>query len=220
MKKKKKKSIVMCLLLLVVLSLPVSAQAASQKKKALKAYEKFLTKETVGFLDGGGASEDVSMAECRFALAYIDDNSVPELVIYSPEIEKLDWDGGLKYGGDYYGCYTVYTYKNGKVKRTAHTQLVKFAGYYKKEGVVSERYTIKNGLKENCYILRKGKLKEAFSKAKNTRSKKGIYRNEMKQTAISKAAYEKGLKSLTGGKRITKVKFRANTAANRKKYLK
>lgn len=33
-------------------------------------------------------------------------------------------------------------------------------------------------------------------------------------------AYEKGLKSLTGGRKLTKVKFRANTAENRKKYLK
>ena len=217
---KRKKSIVMCLLLLVLLAFPVSAQAASQKKKALKAYEKFLTKETVGFLDGGGELLNVPMAACRFALAYVDNNSVPELVVYSPEIEKLDWGGGLKYGGDYYGCYIVYTYKNGKVKRTARTQLVKFAGYYKKEGVLAERYTIKGGLKENHYILKKGKLKEAFSRSKGAHSKNRIYRNDMKQTVISKAAYEKGLKSLTGGRKLTKVKFRANTAANRKKYLK
>lgn len=54
-----------------------SAEAVSTKKKALKAYSKMLSKKTIKRT----GHTTMKTKDCKFAIAYIDNNSVPELIV-------------------------------------------------------------------------------------------------------------------------------------------
>mgnify|MGYP002709181887 CR=1 FL=1 len=190
-------------LLLLALMPTQEAMAASKKKQALKAYAAMLEKKEN---KTGNYNFD------KFALAYIDGDSVPELIY-----------------GDYGN--TVYTYKNAKVQQLYSPGTSYVAGYYKKKGVVCVTYAHGNAygdLLESYWYYKysKGKFVQKLSKYKNSSWKNGkkiassvTYWN-VKEKKISKSLFQRQLKKLVGTKKMSKFKFYKNTSANRQKYLK
>ncbi|MCD7746726.1 MAG: hypothetical protein LUI13_15850 [Lachnospiraceae bacterium] len=57
-----------------------TAYAASAKSKALKAYSGLLSQDSIKW---GSQSSVVSLSDCSFALIYLDNNAIPELLIYA-----------------------------------------------------------------------------------------------------------------------------------------
>lgn len=200
----------MTAMLTLLLAAGMTTQAASQKTKAMRAYKKMMAKTSI-------YKEDWKMktANCEFAVAYIDNNSVPELIVYN--------DTDIPHVGGY---GMLYTYRGGKVRYvTGLTMDDKSSlGYYKKKGILTDAYA-QMGMKGEKYIrLKKAKVSSVLYKSymMNGYSWKldTCYKYASNRTVeISKKSFSKKLKSYIGSRKMTKFKFYANTAANRAKYL-
>lgn len=226
MKQCKKVQIARILELLLILVLvftvvpAVPGEAASTKSKAIAAYKKKLSKSKVTVLPAGKKVMDLNdryvtyryskKANVKFAIAYIDNNNVPELILED-----------TNYG------YGLWMYKNGKVKcvKWGDTYDAPY-GYYRKKGIYegiaySEGspftkifYKYKNGVltpKLSKFVIYEGKpYAEYFFCTKS----------DLYQKPVSKAAFRKKLKSYVGNTKVTKISLKKNTSSNRKKYLK
>lgn len=191
----------MCVAMLAGILLPgVHTEAAAQKTKALKAYNKLLASDSIKRTDDGMTQNP---ADCSFALVYIDNNNVPELVI--------DCGGSLL-------RYAVYTYKNGKAQYVTNAGGI--FGYYKKKGI----FTGGVGVSYICinYVkLSSGKSVKKFSFIEYNGSATYQSYQSNKTVTITKAKFNRQLKKLVGStKETTNITWHKNTAANRKKYLK
>ncbi|MCD8019572.1 MAG: hypothetical protein LUF92_08335 [Clostridiales bacterium] len=195
MKKREKKLLwkvaLLTMVCAIVLLLPVQTQAASAKKKALKAYKTFLSKQ------GSSTSYD----DITFSIIYLNNDSVPELVFCKDTVE------------------TIYTYKNGAMKVIGNGSTDSVLGYYKKTGIVKhqgsfyERYERMKSGKLADYLY----VNYNFGTTnKNTYYK---YSGSLRQQITNKK-YQKLLKKYVGSKKLKTVKYHKNTAKNRKKYLK
>lgn len=201
------------LLLLFCVSLLIpsaDAQAASTKSKAIKAYKKFLTQDTIRWGNDTYYTA-VPTKNCTFSLVYIDNNSVPELVVKNnQDITHVA------------GFGVVYTYKNGKVQTVNNIQLDGKFYYYKKKGIFLTSYC---AMGQSCYTyckLNKGKSTAKLGKQTDLDTKVKTYYKctSTGTTDISKAKFNSSLKKLVGSKKKSTAAFHKNTKANRKKYLK
>lgn len=201
----------LCVVLLVGLCLEfgtVNAEAASAKSKAMKAYKNFLSGKTIAWDE----SWKVDAKDCQFAFAYIDNDSIPEMILYCPKASHVAGFGRL------------YTYRKGKVRQVASVNIdgSKFS-YYKKKGIYVSQYVM-GGVCDSYFKLSKGKSslklqkeKRIFASSSETSCMDG------KRKVISKSKFNKELKKLVGSKKKTTIKlkkFHNNTANNRKKYCK
>lgn len=194
--------------------MPVNVSAASTKQKALKAYNKLLSQSKINWRNGA----EVKTSDCSFAIVYIDNNNVPELVLHIPF--------GILSMAD--GCGILYTYKNGKAIKLQNMDLFTddFA-YYKKTGIFQDQHTGRGWTETTTSKLSSAKiskmlLEEDGNAATGTNASNAWYKYSAngKMTKITKNSYNKSLKSLTKGKKVTKAKFYKNTASNRTKVLK
>lgn len=220
--------LLMCVAMLAGILMPgVRAEAASKKAKAVKAYKEYLGQSVIY------PWEDSSMgwktSDCKFALAYVDSDVVPELVVFNFR------------SGSFNGYYTLLTYKEGKVSVVATpTQLGISFGYYKKKGILmgGHYYTHPQGgpgSSNTYYKLKKGEIASELMKGVYEpdeyykRTKKEYHYSfspagEWGDTKnITKTQFNKKLKKFVGSTKMTEdssMKFYKNTAANRKRYLK
>ena len=124
----------------------VNVHAASTKKKALKAYKKMLSKKKLR-IDVDEA-KTVRTSKLSFAIAYIDNDNVPELILKRTDNDDI---------GFY--CHNLfYIYRKGKTKRlTASYGNISMTGYYYKKTGFFEVY--EDGGTGDFYLkLEKGKL--------------------------------------------------------------
>ena len=219
-KVKTKNKILRALQLLLILTLVFTAipampgEAASTKSKALSAYKKKLSaskvtvlppgkKVTVNYYDTVTYRYSKSAA-VKFAIAYIDNDNIPELILQDNRY-----------------CYGVWTYKSGKV-RCVHwgDSLTDPYGYYKKKGIFEDlHYTEGSPFYKYFYQFRNGKMTHKLTKIVQEQGQP--YAEYMiRSRMVSKAVFKKKLKSYVGNKQVTKISLRKNTRANRKKYLK
>ena len=107
----------------------VNVHAASAKKKALKAYKKMLSKKKLRINVEG--ANTVRTSKLSFAVAYIDNNSVPELILKRTDDDEIGFN-----------CHDLfYIYRKGKTKRlTASYGNVSMTGYYYKKTGFFEVY--------------------------------------------------------------------------------
>lgn len=197
----------------VILMIPVETQAASTKAKALKAYRKLLTQSRIKWNDYGTY---VNSKDCFFAIAYVDNNSVPELILECYTTSHAEGYGAL------------YTYRNGKAQLVTGLSLNGPFRYYKKKGIFIDNYT-GSGVGQNYYTkLYKGKAYTKLGKAEEVQywnNNKVSYTytdctdlSNYKQ--ISKSTFKKRLKKLVGSSKVRTVSMKTNTKANRSRYLK
>lgn len=192
---KRVRKLMLLVMLLVLAAMPMNVRAASQKTKAMSAYKTFLAQTTGAY----GGDYD------KFALAYIDKNSVPELLFRDP-------------------IYTyVYTYKNGRVTLMHKDQSMNVFKYYKKKGIIV-RFYAHRGLQTTTWLrLSDGSFTEYLGTQKygSTAYYKYVRQNSYyTEKSVTKSKFNKLLKKYVGTKKVSSIKFYKNTAANRKKRLK
>lgn len=204
---------VLFMLVLLVTICPMEAQAASKKTKAIKAYKAMLSEKTMRWgLDT--YYKAVPTDKCSFTIAYIDNDSVPELIVYSGYVSRPA------------GNMLIYTYRNGKaqvVKNTVTGRYYADGGefsYYRKKGIFISCYCA-GGVTDNYCRMSRNKAGYKLKADNSLMYGKSYYRcagEKMKK--ITKKDFDKALKKLVGSKKKTTAKFYKNTASNRKKYLK
>lgn len=192
----------------------------TEKTKALAAYEKLLKQSTVGI-------RRWPSKRCKFALIYVDNNDVPELLVF------------CTYSGTSNGYYDLFTYKNGKVVRMEVSMGTSFQ-YYKKAGVFGSGRWItdpQGGPGESMQYckMQNGKLSgiivwsKYYPNRRYRRNKTEYYYGYSKtgrssdMKTVSKSTYQKLEKQWIGGKKPIKnssIKFYSNTETNRRRYLK
>ena len=221
MKKTKIRNRLLLFVLVLALFVPsANGYASTQKQKALDAYKSMLSKSKVSILNSGSKYFDrkknglvtyspTTSSKVQFAIAYIDNNDVPELIV-----KRSD------------GLFAVFTYKNSKIYRVkAGDTCDRFAGYYKKTGGYklidsSESYYDDKIQYEDYYLLTSSGSTKKLSKYVTPDEIEYRSVNKSNIITISHASFKSKFVSLTKGKALTKVKYYSNTAANRKKYLK
>ncbi len=203
--------------LLILMTIPVAggvfpchASAAAGKKKAFQAYNKFLSKKRIDWDDD--EYEPQIMSKLNFAIAYIDKNEIPELVIYNAR--------GKSHG--VFGDGMVYTYRNGKLKKSGvlGCSLLGKVRYYEKIGIIKD-YSFDNFSRNWCfyYKLSAGKVRSTGSETEyNYDDNRWEYTARYKK--CSRKKYRKRVMVITKNKTGKKFKWFKNTAANRKKHLK
>lgn len=215
---KKLKKIFMIMLCVVLITPCMNVSAATQRQRAISAYKKWLSATYVRVLQKGTVYyDDWAYKRCtysktkasavKFALAYIDGDSIPELVVYTKK-------GHVELFG-------ILTYKNGKVRRVySSTGSSKILGYYKKTGCFLERaFSEGTPYYDNYYKMSGAKSTKKYSKFSYS-----IYSTEAEYyisgKSATKKAFTSGVQNLTKKKSMTKLKFYKNTKANRNKKIK
>lgn len=205
------------ILALVVAMIPaMPGEAASTKSKAMAAFKKKLSASTVTVLPKGKKVINLNdkkvtyksskTKNVKFAIAYIDNNNVPELILEDP----------------FYG-YGVWAYKGGKVTCVLWgDSYCKTYGYYKKKGIYEDiTYSEGSPFTKSFYQYKNGKMTERLSKFVHQEGRPEAdysFHNPYKE--VSKAAFKKRLNSYVGKTAVTKLYPVKNTSKNRKKYLK
>lgn len=204
-------SLTMFFSITTVLSVPASVDAVSNRTKAIRAYKKFLKKERKKkesyMYDGNNTIE-------KFSIINLDKNKTPEMV--------------LQKGSLYY----VYTFKNGKVKKTdidnMYTLDERFY-YYPKSGIYT-RCSARDGFITTAFVKLTG-TKIKYKLSEQTIMGSSNYSNDYPSAKyykittkgskkISKKTFKSTLKKLTRGKKGKVAKFYSNTVSNRKKHCK
>ena len=187
--------------------------AASAKVKAIKAYRKKLSKSSIAVFPKGTKLYDefweppvsytsTKSSQVTFATAYITKDNVPELIVRDP-----------KYG------YALFTYKKGKVKRLLYWDNYDYPyGYYKKKGIylnyASSEGTPHTDVYYKVTTTKAEKVMDVFFDGNDP-----LY-YKVRNTEVSASTFKKAKKSYIGKSKLTKIKMRKNTKANRKKYIK
>ena len=204
--KKKTRITILLTTLLLLFAFAMPASAASTKSKALKAYKKLLAQKEITFvrsIDGTTTKLSFPTSKMKFALVYLDNNTVPELVIDNLDNIPIMWYGEIGFS-DFGNA--VFTYKGGKLKQLdVYNSNWRLTKVYKKKGVFYSNNT--HHKKEATYYYIKGTKTIYIGSFEN-----GKY--------YKKSAFQKLLKKYVGSTKATKIKYYKNTAANRKKYLK
>lgn len=198
MKKKiKYMGIIAAMFFCLLLCSNIQANAAGRTKgKAVKAYCELLKKSKIGSSGYKAASKS-----CEFALAYLDNDSIPELIVRDKSV----------------GVGWVYAYRSGRAKLSEEVVLRNFY-YYKKAGIYLVSGYGFNWGGEFYYKFSKGKSTLQYEKNDNFFD--GVsYMKGKNRIRITKTEYNRRVKKLIGSRKKIAVKFYKNTKANRIKYL-
>lgn len=204
-------------LMLVMLFPGVTAHAAS-KKKALKAYKKLLSKNTIMIAPKNATIwpeikyKGTKKKNARFSLAYLDSDKVPELFVYDPS-----------------AGYAVFRYKKGKAVRAGYELYWTVPkGYYYKTGIYRTSGDVEGYIFYDRYNrYSSGKFTQIIEHNycedyddDDNRIIEHEYRSYPGAREITKGRFDALLKNYTKGRAMTGLVLRKNTAKNRKKYLK
>ena len=209
-------------------------QAASKRTKALKAYKRLLSKKKLKFNYGYKA---VKTKYVRFSTAYINDDSIPELVIHS--LRKTGYirrnpkydDGPMVYSYPKDGL--VYTFRGGKLKKVGEINISDETKvrYYKRKGVLmavrNERDPESSDYNRRRYfyltVSNGGRLGTTYLwKALYYNLdiwEYGEYSDPYNDIALSKEEFQDELYPFTNNAGRSKFKWHGNSKKNRKKYL-
>ena len=218
-------AVIMC----IVLSVPrIHVDASTQKQMAMRAYKIWLGRSTVCVLKRGSKYKrsitySTSKAgDVKFALAYIDNDGIPELII-STNVGDTP-------------LYGILTYKNGRISRVYNSDgRFMFSGYYNRTGCFLEKYNFHDYIggrrcdTYNNYYIKMGS--STFNTLLIAHRFKRNYSNPYKlvndeYTIVSKSRvtnrseFIRYMSNVTKGKSLSKVTFYRNTSANRNKILK
>ena len=179
----------------------------------VKAYKKLLSQRSVNW---DNTTLELKTSKMEFALAYIDNNSVPELII--------DTGGQTPHA---VGWGLLYTYRNNKLTYVGTLELNNTLYYYKKKGIILDNYTGGGATADTYRLLKNGRIY-------NKLQRNGYYNyatweidryeyydsSSSRMKSISKSKFNSKLKKLVGSKKAAAVKLYENNKANRSKYIK
>lgn len=192
----------------------ITTNATSTKKQALSGYAQMMEQPRLKVYDEGSDEGDnilyINTKKLSFALAYIDNDSIPEMIVRRADGS----DFGLEFDA------IIYTWNNGKVKRLhidPFGEAFQVTGYYKKTGVFIDH----GAYGETMYIkLSNGKTKRKMFSVDALFSEEG--KNEyygLNGKRMSKSKFKHQLDKLVKHKKQSRFVFHKNTVKNRKKYL-
>ncbi len=195
---KKKISLLLVLFTMVIMMIAAMPASAAQKnkgaKKALKAYSKYLTKSKIRIYKGAKVIKKNQIT--RFAVAYIDNDNIPELIF---EVGKLKDSSLVPY-------HVVLSYRNKKVVMLTNvTRKSKFLSYFPYMNVMMSQYD------ENVY--------PTYNINGLGVEPEDPYVEGMTDAEYD-AAVKKQLESIVGDTPQTEFDWKKNTKKNRKKFLK
>lgn len=204
----------MCIMCVFVMLPANQAQAASNKTKAIREYKKMLAKKTLK----RDSATVYQTKNCRFALAYIDNNSIPELIVYNN-----------KDASHIQGWGALYTYRKGKVRLVSPLTLDTRSrlGYYHKTGWFADNTTYQGYGGDTFQKLSGGKIKDDYTFSRSVEYRGGAYvitgygiMSNGSYQEVDATAFNRALSYNTNHKKFKKFKFYKNTKTNRKKHLK
>lgn len=196
---------------------------ASDYVQAMKAYDEFLSQDTITVGDSIGGTNVWHCSSCDFALPYISNDDIPELMLYN----FADNDHASGYGA-------IFQYRDGEVKLLGRLSLndVRGIGYYRGTGYFMDQYA-STGLGDittnhiddlesidGITNMMFGMSMEYDSD--DTSQIAGYYvgrPGEQGFVDVSKSEYDKALKKATNNVEMTQYKFFHNTEENREKQL-
>ena len=214
---------ILLILALVIAMIPaIPGEAASTKSKALAAYKKMLSQSTVTVVPkkvprrwGSRTYNPAKAKNVFFSIAYIDNDSVPELILFDQAT-------------DYYG---IWTYRNGKIVNLEY--LINYQepgyynriyGYYLKKGIFLTYHVFPDdGHDMSYYKISNGKAKEVLCRLKDKGDKSERYyctRSNGTYKQLAKRTFYNKLKSYIGSTKFRRLCVHRNTASNRKKFVK
>lgn len=186
---------------------------SSDYVQAMKAYDEFLSQEEIP-IDSSWEDTNVwESSSCEFALAYISNEEVPELIVHYPQAK-------VKTGA-------LYQYRDGEVKWVAAMDLddIDNLGYYSGTGYYMEKdaegdysdQTIQyiddliyaDDWEHMAFMIMEDDGVAQFS----------IYEPEPGPENVGEEEYNKQLKIHTDNKELTHYEFFNNTKENREKHL-
>lgn len=197
--------------------------ASSDYVQAMKAYDEFLSQDTITVGDSIGGTNVWHCSSCDFALPYISNDDIPELMLYN----FADNDHVSGYGA-------IFQYRDGEVTLLGRLSLndVRGIGYYRGTGYFMDQYA-STGLGDittnhiddlesidGITNMMFGMSMEYDSD--DTSQIAGYYvgrPGEQGFVDVSKSEYDKELKKATNDMEMTQYKFFHNTEENREKQL-
>lgn len=220
MKKFTRKLLALCLLFVLAAGISnVSLEApgkqvtaATKKKSALKAYQKFLSQSKIQW-----GNNKYKKGSFGFKIKDLDGDKIPELLLTCNEGVAAD------------GYERIYTYKKGVVNEVLEANHSRFC-FYPGKHIVCETGAQSGDYFTRWYKMSNGKIKyvageEGREKVieADTESDAGFqieihYKYYINKKKVSKASYNKYIKKLKG--KEFKFDYIKNTKQNRKKYLK
>lgn len=208
-------SILLIMVLAVTVVPPVQSEA-SAKSKAIAMYKKCLSGKRVCVLPRGvetiyddyytGRYYSSPAADVKFCIAYIDGDSVPELILY-----------------DHKWGYGVWTYIGKSFRCLKWGDCYNFPiGYYRKKGIFRENEATEGTpYYRNYYKLKTGtkpkEIQHIDCDDMASPETVGFYIGSKK---VSGSKFYKNLKTYTGKTKMTQIPLHWNNARNRKKYIK
>ena len=213
------KSGLLIVLSVIVLMPAVSAFAVTPKQQALSAYSRWLSGAKVQVMPKGfkafddAVIEAVPASKTEFAIAYINNDSIPELIVRTSDKH----------------FFSILTFKNGKIVRVFYEDDMynTVKGYYSKTGMFVDTRT--GGFhinKEFYYLMGTAGVTRRFENSffKDTGEKYYDYyskNNNVRPVRLKNhTEFKNKLLTFTKGKALTPVRFYKDTAANRKNVLK
>lgn len=198
--------VILCSLLVFFLIPHAHSYAKTTELQALDAYKALLSGKTVKW---GDTDSQIPLEKCSFALAYIDNNTVPELILQNIG----NTDHAIGYG-------LLYTYKNNKVVCLGSLNMNDTFYYYKKKGIYVDNYTGMGSSLDFYNKLSGTKISTKLTKNKNYLADNTIaYSYSTGSEEITKVQFKRKLQKLVGSKKKTVLRFYQNTSFNRSKYL-
>lgn len=211
--------LIMLCMILIVPGVSMHANAVTQKQRALAAYKRWLSTSKVCVIKkgsvydggeyGGPGYQGTRASQVKFGLAYIDNDDIPELVVYTRQ-------------GGYKGLYGILTYKRGRVYRYFSSYGEEaLSGYYKKTGIFADRTYPRGewiGYQVMYHKVTDNQDKYYLWKTYNPNlGKPWTFYNYSRK--LTKNAFVTKLRIVTKNQQLLKVKFYNNTAANRNAKL-
>lgn len=185
---------VLLIALAVAMMIPVqNVYAATTRQLAISSYKRLLSRKSVKIFE-----DNTKSSEVKFAITYIDNDNVPELILYGEH--KL----------------AVLTYKNGTAVRV-YAGAYYTPSYYPKRGVF-----VAKGLDDfvyYCSINRKFVEKFYSCPSENYRCERYINPNRAPKE-LTAAQLRERLKVYTKNTKQTKPVFYKNTKVNRDRLIK
>ena len=210
------------LLLVVCIALlfpGIDTSAATQKQQAMKAYDRWLSASKVYVLKKGERYLEylgsqsywanytyTKASDVDFGIAYIDGDSVPELIVRG---KVGNW---ISYG--------IITYKNGKLSRVFDDQGSLYGGCYYKTGYfihLPDLEAYPYAFETEYYKMLGTNAVKRYSKYTTSYNKDSNFR--LGNKSVTSSVFKKQLSSQTKNKKVTSIKYYKNTKANRVKIL-
>lgn len=189
----KKFCMMLVMALMVCMISPVTStevKAASTATKAKNAYKKMMTSGKT--ITWGQYKRKLSVKNCEYKYIYLNNDSVPELVVTSNEAAHAE------------GYYQIYRYSKGKVKYVGNVGDT--LAFYKKKGIIAKCYGNMGTWERKYYKYSSGKLTSVKLKTYseydfNKQAMKNKYYYNGKK--VAKATFTSKLKKYVGKTKMT-----------------